>query len=197
MNRMLRWVAGAALSVCAVPVVSATPIITVGDLALAPNTAGQVRDITVSGGDAVIAETFDIQIGTGSGTGAVAGAPKITAVSIVAADTIFGGNNNGQGGSGKLSDQLWDTTTATNSGSVATSGTLAHVTFDTTGVTQGNWVLRVKPTSAGDTEFTNSVGGTVAPSVVNGTVSVPEPGMIGLAGAVVCGGLLRARGRRR
>ncbi len=157
----------------------ATPIINVGNIVLSPNTAGQVRQILVSGPDAVQGLNFRLQVedgGTGAG-GSING-PKITAVDIIGPGTIFNSSNTGSVDPGSA-PQFAERRTSTNlavSPTVAASGVLANVTFDTTGFSGGIFALSLKGTVDGDTNF----GASTPATITNGTLQVPEPASLGL-----------------
>ncbi|MEM6314091.1 MAG: hypothetical protein AAF743_08385, partial [Planctomycetota bacterium] len=76
------------------------------------------------------------------------------------------------------------------------AGTLVTLTFDTTGVSTGNFELRLAGVANGaaDTQFFDLNGAILPTSIVNGTLSVfvPEPSIA----AIVAVGLLLRRRRR-
>ena len=176
----------------------AAPAINIGTISLEPNKANQIRAINVTSGDAIQGFDLVLQVADGGPEAAEFGGhikgPAITAISVIAPNTVFGPNNTGQGGVGMNYPQLWDATTTTGSGSVAASGVIAQVTFDTTGLSSGNFPLLMTGTLLGDSDFANPA---IVGQFTNGTISiaaVPEPTSVMVIGVV---GLLVVARRRR
>lgn len=153
MDRPSAAVALSLISMLAGPIGSAVavPTIDVGTIVLEPNTANQVVEIYVHGGDEVTGLDFHVMVANGGlemeATGAIPTGtgirgPSITAVDIVTG-TIFANNNTGQVDSlaGLSFPQLGFRSTSTQSGSVVAEGLLARVTLDTTGYFEGSFDL--------------------------------------------------------
>ena len=174
------------------------PIIDVGAHDFLPDTSGTIA-ITVSGGDAVEGLDLYIQIGDGgSDNGGTDTIPVFTSIDIVGAGTMFNGNNTGQVNTFE-GDLLRVASTTTDSGTVNATGTVAYVTIDTTGTSDGeSYPLLLKGVAAGmfppsgvDTDFAG-----VPIDITNGTINIiPEPAsaLLLLIGAP----LLGLRRRRR
>jgi len=161
--------------------------ISVGAISLLPNTPGQNVNLFVTGGAAVQGINLIIQVADGGpeAGGSIVG-PQITSVNITS-DTIFAGNNTGPAISLSFV-QLWAVGTSTASGTVAATGKIATVTFDTTGITVGAFDLLLKQTVNGDTDFAD-----VPANISNGLITVPEPAAATLAGVAWLILLLRHR----
>lgn len=169
---MLRFIATFVL-VCSVVGIAAasTPVITVGSHQLQPNLAGQQVQVYVSGAALVQGLEFNVQIGDGlSG-------PVLQSVDILTG-TIFANNNEGIFPGSYLNQHLayYGTTTIETkdigfgAGYVSTSGLLATLLIDTTGVSTGQFALKLVGTNEGTTNFAG-----VAAQISDGTLSVPEP----------------------
>ncbi|MEM9657360.1 MAG: hypothetical protein AAF961_03275 [Planctomycetota bacterium] len=178
---------------------SADLVIEIGDIQLFENTANQVVPISVTGGDPVQGLNFNIQVADGGpeAPNGVMDGPAITGVDVIGPGTIFNGNNTGQGGNGLVLPQFAEAITTTSSGTVNAVGTLAFVTFDTTGFSAGSsFDLLLKGTLNSDTDFAG-----VSANITNGTISlvvVPEPSAFLYAGAIaaLAGGCVRLKQRR-
>lgn len=126
----------AVILMVAAPTQAAPLVINVGTLNLWENTPNQTVEFVVSGGDQVQQMEFNIQIGDGGAElGGVDTKPVITAVELLNG-TIF------QAGTLPLVDApvtspLAQQHSITILGTVAASGVIAKVTFDTTGVFAG------------------------------------------------------------
>jgi len=162
---------------------------------LQPNKAGQVIDIFVSGGDLVTGVDLALQIGDGS-TG-----PLITSVDLwQAGDLMLFPNNTGsQGEAVLLPDGNSFSGISTSSGSVAATGTLAHITISTVGIFSGSFPVSLFNSVQGlptdmppFDDITNAV-----PFIVDGVLNiVPEPSSVVL-GLFAAGGLCAVAIRRR
>jgi hypothetical protein len=168
----------------------ADPIVAIGDIQLLPDTANQQRTISVSGGELIQGANFYIRIGDGM---SVPNGPVLTGLDLVGTDalpTIFHSNNTHTQGDPSLDVEPYfagDSIT-TASGSVAASGTLAILTFDTTHVTAGSWPLILMDPGNTATDFC-----TRPAAITNGTVSImsttttPEPtSLIALVSCGIC-----------
>jgi len=169
--------------------------IDVGDFLLDPNTPGQEILIEIQGTpgvDEVQGITLNVQVADGypdyrpGDPPSTVDGPNITAVDLVGPGTVFGSvANTGPNFIAQL-EQIWVVGTTTASGSVTADGVLAVVTIDTTGwfAGDGPWELRLKDTLNGDTSLP---GVSSPPTIINGTIAVPEPStlLLGLvAGAL-------------
>lgn len=180
-----------AVLLCLTAVAQAVPLITVGNHILQPNMAGQTIDILVSGGDAVAGTNFRAQVGDGGPPlGGVDVAPSMTG-SIIAAGTIFAPNNTGMADL-SIPPLYVELVTTTSAGTVAASGVVAKLTFDTTGFAGGSWVLSLN-TLGGPTDF-----GLLAADLQDGSITiVPEPSSVVLGLFAVAGfGAVVIRKRR-
>ncbi len=171
-----------AILVCLASAALATPNIVLTNYIMPAGTTGNAIDVFVTGGDAVQGLGFIIDSNDNQ-----PGGPIITAVDIVGPDTIFFGNNTGQGGSPPPPATKVKQTTTTASGTVSANGVLGHVTFSTVGVLAGVYDLRMTGmATAGGGSRTDFAG--IAPTITNGTITVvPEPssvvlGLFSLAG---------------
>ena len=170
-----------------------------GTIELQPNEAGQrvaLPDV-VGLGEQVAGVNFSIQVADGGpeAGGSIVG-PKITAVDIVGAGTIFHGNNNGQSGGGSLKPQIFEAVTTTSGGTtVEAHGTLAFVTFDTTGFNSGMFDLLMSMTRNGPTELLDTRPANVLTVQDGMLLIVPEPSSVAL-GLLALIGFLRFARRR-
>lgn len=162
----------------------ALPVVNVGTVDLQPNKAGQTVSISVIDPSASAVENiqglkFILQIGAGTGT-----APSITSIDVINGNTIFTGNNMGQfTPAGESFPQALAVDTLSNSGFVNDNGTLANITFDTTGVTSGTFPLSIGAgsTRLGSTAFLNGSGDTIPSTLVDGLIVItPEPASLSL-----------------
>jgi hypothetical protein len=157
----------------------AVPTITIGTIQLQPNTAGQVVELSVTGGDAVPGLSLYLQVANGGPEfetlagltpGSGIDGPAMTAIDLVTG-TIFDGNNTGQtDGSDPAIPQVAFVYITTASGTVAASGLLARVTFDTTGLTGGTYPLSLTVLGS-PTDFAG-----VEAALVDGTLVVGDGG---------------------
>ena len=162
--------------------------IEVGDHELQPNMSSQTIQIPVTGSDSVQGLNLLVQLGDGGAAlGGVDGsAPAITEVETTSG-TIFAGNNTGNNVISS-SNQFWEVSTTTSSGSVTASGILAVLQIDTTGFSAGQFDLKLADVSGFDTDFAPVVA-----DITNGTVTViPEPA----APAILAVGWLLLRNRK-
>ena len=166
--------------------VCANIVINVGNISLAPNEAGQQREVYVSTDSGTTdVEGLEFYVRVGAGDGSVIG-PTISGLDVVGDSTLFSTNNSGPTYPDVL-PQFRDAfvTTATGSVPITTSPVgLALVTFDTTGLSSGSWALSLSsPTEYGFvTNFapTNAV-------ITDGTITinnVPEPSMLVMLGGM-------------
>ena len=153
----------------------AGPMINIGIHSLAPNMQNQVIAIPVTGGNAVQGLNLLVQIGDGGLAlgGTYSSAPRIQDISITAG-TIFASNNTGRIFDEPATDQFWAIHTTTSSGTVSATGTLALLTVDTSGFTQGSFPLLLADI-AGDANSDTDFAGVPA-TIINGSINVPEPG---------------------
>lgn len=183
-------VLAAGVIVAAQSLASAALVVSAGDWELLPNTPNQPITIQISGTGQVTNATVVIEIGNGSPM------PSITGGDIVDG-TIFASNN-----SGAPSYDFTDSTVAyldvaTNSGTVAVTGTqiLATLVISTVDVFEGSFPLKLIGTAYGD-----SVVGTeptVDVSFVDGQITiVPEPMLGGLMFLLVVARVRRRTGLR-
>lgn len=169
-----------------------TPLIDVGVHSLLPDQAGQTVEIFVTGGVLVQGLEFNVQIGDATS------GPVFEGVDILTG-TIFGPSNDGIFPGSYITPRVAYQGTTTvqtrdigyGAGYVSTSGLLATLTIDTTGISGGNYDLLLIGTQEGNTNFAG-----VLAEVTNGSLSViPEPLSLSLM-LVGSGLLLRRRSRR-
>ncbi|MEM6393736.1 MAG: PEP-CTERM sorting domain-containing protein [Planctomycetota bacterium] len=174
---------------------TAQPVIEVGNVVLAPDTAGQEVEISVTGGQPV--ETLNLLVQIEDGLN-VAG-PTIQGVDLITG-TIFENDNDGGQFDVDTDPQFFSTGVVTPftipATTVAADGLIATILVDTTGISSGVFDLKLADTLLGDTDFgfdENFLP--IEPTIVNGTITVviPEPGTGALLGLVVVAGLLRRR----
>lgn len=163
---------GFVVLLCLPQTISATPAIVVGEHDLLADTAEQLIEIMVSGGDAVQGLNLRLQVadgGTHPDAGGSIDGPKISSVDL-ATGTIFDGNNTGQNDLLKL-PQVWVQSITAANGTVTADGRLATVMIDTTGFMEGEFDLRVGDTLDGATDFAG-----VPADITDGLIRiVPEP----------------------
>ena len=152
----------------------AQPLIQVGNYQLQPNTSGQELDIIVHNGGVVEGLNLLLQLGDGGAAlGGVNGsAPKIQDISITTG-TIFDGNNTGRVFDDVPANQFWQIHTTTASGTVLADGILARVVVDTTGFSNGVYQLLLGHIGGDSNANTDFAG--VGATIINGTISIPEP----------------------
>jgi hypothetical protein len=132
---------------------------------LAPNAAGQLVPIMISGGDAVAGVDLFVQLGDGgAAVGGVDVGPTITNLDL-AGEAIFAANNTGVFVDPK--PLIWGSTTTTQSGTVAAAGRLATLTIDTTGIASGRFNLLLNPPATGPTQLVGA-----PTTLVNGWLQV-------------------------
>jgi len=169
--------------------------IDVGDFLLDPNTPGQQILLEIQGTpgvDEAQGVTLNVQVADGypdfipGDPPTTIDGPNITAVDLVGAGTVFGSVPNTGPNFIEQREQLWAVGTTTASGTVTADGVLAVVTIDTTGwfAGDGPWELRLKETLNGDTTLP---GLPSPPTIINGTIAVPEPSalLLGLVGGAL------------
>src|SRR4051812_7341738 len=114
---MKRTLLTIALFVCLASTAAATPTIVVGNYDLLPNTANQTISIGITGSDSISGMTFDLVInGGGASGGTVQNAPKITALDITGAGTMFGANFTSVNSAGNGAAQWAERSTTTSAG---------------------------------------------------------------------------------
>jgi len=203
MNRAM--VGGLLVLLASPPAWAAT--ISVGDHDLFANRAGQSVEIYVSGGEAVQAMNFRVQVADGGPEvpGGTVDGPAITDLDIVNG-TIFDGNHTTvvvEGESGGPYPQWEGRTVTTSSGTVSADGLLGTVTLDTTGFSRGeSWDLIIIDTANGTSTELIGNEGLIPFSINPGTINlVPEPPvfvqLLGLAAAILPLWLRRLRGTTR
>ena len=146
------------------------PTIIVGTNYLAPDTAGQAVEFSVSGGHLVQGVNLYVQIAAG----AAADNPVIESVDIITG-TIFETNNVGvtdADGSGAADAfPRWEgVITVTAAGTVAAQGLVGTALIDTTGVASGTWDLMLTGTIGGDSDFAGQ-----QIQVTNGSIVINDP----------------------
>ena len=217
---MLRsLMAGALTGVLWAGVCSAEVVITVDDIDLEPNKAGQIVPIYVSCGESdasIQGAVFRVSVGVdGAGIDQdfMYYGPKITDVDLIGAGAIFSASNNGI--TGKLaSEYTWygsviTQTDGTGAGiNLRPTGLLATVTFDTTEVDPASyadyrWDFSLADGNGVPMTLFGTNGVTVPVTIGNGTVGIatetPEPNTAILLTSLAIGGvvyrLLRQRRR--
>ena len=151
--------------------------IVVGNHIVLPNSAGQIVQVFVSGGDAVSGVDFNAQIADGGiFAGGVVSGPAIAADIVNA--TIFAPNNVGDNNANPghvFGDMVAFHSTTTASGAVSANGLLATLIIDTTGFASGTWPLKLAGTVNGNTAF-----GSVPTNVTNGRITIGSfaPGQV-------------------
>jgi hypothetical protein len=182
---------GFVVLLCLPQTIWATPTIVVGEHELLADTADQLIEIMVSGGDSVQGLNLRLQVadgGTHPDAGGSIDGPKISNIDLVSG-TIFDGNNTGQNGLLSL-PQVWVQSITTANGMVAADGMLATVMIDTTGFIAGEFDLRVGNTLDGATDFAG-----VPVDITDGLIRiVPEP--VGFFGLLAGMGMVCAAMRR-
>ncbi|MEX0778067.1 MAG: PEP-CTERM sorting domain-containing protein [Phycisphaeraceae bacterium] len=171
----------------------AAPIIFAGDHTLLPNTPGQIIQIMISGAaedPEIEGVNLYLQIGNANS------GPVITALELVNG-TIFQGTTNFADDLGTVPAPQWQaaqgvTLLSPASIPVPSNGVLATLTLDTTGLTSGSWSLILDPSAIGTTDF----GGAPA-TLINGTLSIPEPASLVLLAGLGVGWMGRRRASER
>ena len=147
------------------------PTVNAGSHFLLPNQSGQEIQVFVSGEALVQGLEFNIQIGDDTV------GPVITDVDILT-DTIFAESNTGifPGYYMEPHKAYFGTTTnvTVGDGFIVTNGLLATITLDTTGITTGEFELRLISGNA-QTGFSQTNFAGIPANLINGTLSVPEP----------------------
>lgn len=172
--------------------------INVGNIELQPNQAGQVASITVTGGGQVGGINFIAVVNGGGPTmpeidesfPAGLPGPTITSVAITGPGTLAPTNFNSPNVL-QITPQLYTSSfLTTGSNTFLADGTLALITFDTTGFFGGVYTLALSyPPVDQATDFAG-----VPIDITNGTITVvPEPTTFG---CIVAGTLVIARRRR-
>lgn len=177
-------------------------LITVGTHDLLPNTAGQVIQIPVTGGETVAAFDMYLQIVHAGGA-----FPTFQSVDILNG-TIYDGVPVTFFGSADLPD-LQYASIDPNVGTVTADGIAVFATIDTTGLFSGSWPLKMTDISFGGIDglgtLYSDVNGTQFATVINGEIriaaapggEVPEPSALAIWGLLGIGCCLGARRFRR
>ena len=189
---------GCVILLCVSRTILAAPVIVVGEHELLADTADQLIEIMVSGGDSVQGLNLRLQVadgGTHPDAGGSMDGPKISNIDLVSG-TIFDGNHTGQNDLLSL-PQVWVQSITTANGTVAADGMLATVMIDTTGFLDGEvFDLFVGDTLDGATDFAG-----IPVDVTEGLIRiVPEPaGLFGLliGMGMVCAALRRVSTKSR
>lgn len=166
------------------------------EINLLANTPGQTFDVFIQNGGASFQVTgigFNLQVADGGPpAGGLTLGPSITMVDIFTGTIFASPNNNGPSGAGQIVPQVFERGTLTPSGTVSIPSGLskiATVTLDTSGFLSGSFALTLG-TLNGPTKYT-TLAGDFFPTLLDGSVAVPEPsayaaifGISCLAGAV-------------
>jgi len=159
------------------------------------NQAGQTVQVMVSGAEAIAGMTLAVQVadgGPGSVTQGLIDGPDITAIDLLAG-SIFGANNEGVDDPGSYPQFALRSVTTHPDSTISLTGQpslLATLTLSTVGVGPGTYALLLGgvPAALGSSEFYDTTGETITPTIVNGTLTiVPEPSTLLLAGLAACG----------
>jgi hypothetical protein len=158
----------------------ATPIVTVGNYQLQPNTSNQLITLNVTGADAVTG--FNLRAAIGDGSGAAA-EPKFSAISFVSGTIWDAHPSTTTGGpiTGLTQDAQASVVFNTSGDSVPATGAFVKLFIDTTGFTTGTYNLSLTGTEIGSpSRFIGTSGSEITTTITNGTITVPEPatGMI-------------------
>lgn len=162
------------------PALSAAALeVRVGNLMLAPNQAGQVVEITVSGGEMVSGVNLYAQVGDGgpelASVGLPAGkdGPSITGVDLKTAG-VFAGVPDPAVNLGSLPQvAVWSLGIAAQGGKVPAQGRLGTLTVDTTGFQAGRWDLKLSEVLSGldGGPFATDFAGLPA-TIINGSLRI-------------------------
>lgn len=163
-----------AVSLCVMADASASPVISVQTHCLAPEMSAQAIAITVQGADMVTGFNLLAQIGDGMGANPE---PVFDAVDFtggmwdVHANTIMG-----QGVIDGYEQYAQASVIFSEVGAeVVASGVAVILLVDTTGFSGGSFDLMLSATDIGkDSDFVVSGGGSLAPSITNGTIIISQ-----------------------
>ena len=186
---------GCAMLILLATATSRGAVINVGERLLEPDQPGQTIEIRVSGGEAVSGVNFYVLLddgGPAAGASEPVDGPIISDVNLTDG-TIFDGNHNTQV-SPTEAPWVWTSNVTTQSGTVTADGVLATITFNTTGLHEGSWPLRLMDPLGAETNF---VPGSVSTTVNHGTVHIPEPASAALLVGSALAAALRRPGTRR
>lgn len=205
-----------AILVCLASVAQAAAVLSVGNVVLEPNKAGQAVPVFITNDSAAASAGMNlwVLVGDGGPTNNITGpgvqvGPSV-AIDIVTAPNLFSSNNTGQGNldpGGDFGPQGAGASTTTSSGTVpvpAGSVRIGTLIFNTTGFAAGTWDLNMggnnNPTSA----FLSDISGTsingLDLSVIDGSLTitaVPEPSSIVMGLFAIVGLSATAIYRRR
>lgn len=173
-------------------------VINVGNQTVPQNATSAQVNINVTGGEAVTGFNLAAVLGNGSAPGAE---PVFSAVQFTGGTIFDGSPTTVTGGPIAGLPQDAQASVVFNSAGVSTTanGLLVKLFINTTGFAPGStFALSLGNNEIGNSTFipTGGTGGTVTPTIINGTITiVPEPAAVGLFGTVGLG--LLARRRRR
>jgi len=200
MNKSTPWLSRSVVSlVCLMaslnPLARAQLAITVGDIPLNAGQAGQTFDLLVvnSGNSDVSVGGVQLNIQIDVPGGQSQTRPKMTAIDIFTG-TVFENDNSGPIG-GQVNDFQWEIGTIGNFNPpdpflpANSPSKVATITFDTTGVSPGNWIVSLS-TAAGPTTYLDpTTGEPLDTGINNGTVTVVPEINAGPVVALVLGAL--------
>ena len=170
--RIATGITGFVVLLCVSRTIFAAPVVVVGEHELLANTADQLIEIMVHGGDPVQGVNLRLQVadgGTHPDAGGSIDGPKISSIDLVAG-TIFDGNHTSQNSLLSL-PQVWVQSITTANSTVAADGVLATVMIDTTGFLEGEFDLWAGNTLDGATDFAG-----IPAEITEGSIRiVPEP----------------------
>jgi len=166
-----------------------------GHHTLVANRANQVVNIFANPSFAgEIAQGLNFNLAVDDGGSVIGGvdnnAPKITAVNLKPLGGLFAGIPESQSNvfaSQKLYQVNLAPQNEANRPTISNNSLLAQVTFDTTGLTSGTWILDLDgiPARAGFPALPSSSFANDSTTITNGSLTVPEPSSLWMTGAVV------------
>lgn len=195
MRVLLYGYAAVVAVVAAAHAATSPPSIVVGNHVLAPNLSGQSVSLAVTGGNQVGGFDLNAEIADGGIANGGTMGPSFTFASGGAfaganliAGTIFANNNTGQLDL-TTQKQVYSGSISTAGGTVSASGTVATLSFDTTGISPGIYSLKLagfrNGAVSGNTDF--GIDQNLQPipaNVTNGNLIVTYSGDANLDGSV-------------